>query len=61
MATVPGLPLPGRTPTHRNADINLLPYDKSKSYVYRKYRETSEDLDEYYFCSRKFESPWQEL
>ena len=56
-----GLPLPGRMPTHRDSDVLLLPSDMSKSFVYRKYVESSELVGERYLSHRKFEDLWKEL
>ena len=35
--------------------------DMSKSYVYKKYADSSKRLDRYYFSCRKFEEIWHEL
>ena len=60
-ANVHGLPLPGRMPNHRDSDVILLPSDMSKSFVYRKYVESSELVGEHYLSRRKFEDLWKEL
>ena len=60
-ANVHGLPLPGRMPNHRDSDVLLLPSDMSKSFVYRKYVDSCEQLEQSYLSRRKFENLWKEL
>ena len=60
-ASVHGLPLPGRMLNHRDSDVILLPSDMSKSFVYRKYVDASEQACQHYVSRRKFEDLWKEL
>ena len=60
-ANVHGLPLPGRMPNHRDSDVILLPSDMSKSFVYHKYVDSSEQVSEHYLSRRKFEDLWKQL